>query len=1190
MFKAKNSLRNQRRIYDPDLRRQVPKSTYYERLRKKRRATSETNEVSSGSTSSRSTSSSNRTIAPGNSLSELNFNNNVPETPPDNGDVHLDVEMHDSNDIDDNSSSSGASSSNSTTVNGSNISNLNHIQNNNDHEFETPSDVEDVHLNVEMHGSSNSDGFSSSSTSNTSTICDNNSNIGINNNLSENENDDDSDTENSIENSGNINNDLLKTFIFNEDKGFTLPKSIGDNSDSFVQEYMEFIFALRTWQLDSSVSNSALTSLLNILRTTKNKKIYKHIPKTSSLLIRQVNKQYRTAPDLCVDCNNNGCTNITTINGMYLTEVLGKGWFGLSRGEICNLIAKKKFIDTIKRTNKTLCCEVCCKEIDLDLIKNSSIFWFYSPLKWFIKDLFNDPCSLSLLLSPYDTVLPSALVDNLNIIRGMQVRSREELNNVLPELAEEVRNSLLFYENNPEECMKLFYLAKRENAGYDKSQPWHGFRYYCNEDNLRICIIWNVVLSVLFDWFAPFKTGVKSLGPLVASMLSMPREAVAKRTDLYMYILGYFPCDKEENGIKLQRYLTVFKRDFLEIRSGYKIYNALMDHDTPFYISFGTLRGDSPADCQVMCSQASSRAYFTCFQCRGLAIACPCTRKLHADWSAASANKHIRKTKMEFVEWGKEIDAYTYGLFMKELTGNIEYRTYTKKGLGELHSSYGLVGYCVLNDIPEFDPSYDVINEGLHLFFLNLAKTPPVLWLKCKQEDKSKYFKQNLVNNYKSILERRLQHIVFPRNITRKALCVIDKPSRLIGEEWKNFILLIALPLFRGILNPAIFNHYKVLSKIITLCLYDFMDSSTLADLQTLIDTFDELHLAAYGKCNFKRTTHRLLHVPQDIESWSIPKCQWTCGLEGIPKSERKLVTFTNGRNVNHAFSRICAEKIAQKERFCKTSEKTYSSLKDIRNKLQSKEYQYYQSIDNRCIYLGVKCKVYSPNLLKEYLLSIYDNNFFILDDFVKLLYTTILRYTEEELGQLDDDSYNICMRFLEDFFNTIQGNDIWNPWVNILEKHNISITSINQYKSVFLNYRKFYGISNHKHNPLYGQHKDYSSQGEWVETNININNHTCYGRIHSFFYININFAGVLEKDYLVVFFYDWVKGNTAVIDTATDYVISSPVNMELQEEGYFQSICCINNKICLQPLFKDNEDTVPHNVKRLIIPYHTWY
>ena len=111
MYKARNSLRNQRRIFDSELRREVPKSTYYDRLRKKRRGMSETHEVPSVSTSSSSTSSSNGNSFLGNLSNLNNFEylndnhdlDNEYETPSEVDDVHSNLEMHELNNFYDNS-------------------------------------------------------------------------------------------------------------------------------------------------------------------------------------------------------------------------------------------------------------------------------------------------------------------------------------------------------------------------------------------------------------------------------------------------------------------------------------------------------------------------------------------------------------------------------------------------------------------------------------------------------------------------------------------------------------------------------------------------------------------------------------------------------------------------------------------------------------------------------------------------------------------------------------------------------------------------------------------------------------------------------------------------------------------------------------------------------------------------------
>ena len=961
--------------------------------------------------------------------------------------------------------------------------------------------------------------------------------------------------------------------------------------------------ALRTWQLDQGLGNLGLTLLLKILRNPLYKNLFEKLPQTSGTLVRKVNMQYTESPNLIVECCD--CKTLINIRGEILTSLLGNGWFNLSRQEIYMKMKRKNFIYNYNLMNNSqLSCSSCGALVTLNLIKSSKVFWFYSSILAYVKRIFNDPCSLANMLKPYEDCFPKELNTLLDIVRDKQWRSYDQMQKEDKKVAQEIREHLLKFENDPTACKELWEQSKIVNIGdrlrnipprWLLSQSWHGLNFWKNDKESRKNTLWNFVISLCFDWYAPFKHSFKSLGPLVIKIGNLPRETIASRIDLYLFKLAYLPFDRETKATKLQRFLKVFVDDFLEVREGKYVYNSLLNADCRFYISFGTVDADSVAAFQILCQQHPGGAKHNCRNCLGKAINCTdCQngRPNHRDWANAFSDIYNLKPKSYYVEHGTVIDTYRHNLKMKKRYPNDrEFKIYTPAGLERLQKEYGLLGSCVLNEIPEFNPGEDVINEGLHLLFLNTIPAPIKLWLSCKVESRSLYINESIVNNFKSILEDRLKYITFPRCVTRKGLLFVDKPSSLIGEDWKNFMLLVAIPLFRDILKNNIYYHYKLLNNIITIVLQDYMEHSSVENLQNLLKRFHDEQVKSYSTCNYKLTTHSLQHLPMDIRNWSIVKCHWTCALETIPRAERKLNVFTNGRCINHSFSKICAEKIAQHNLYT-SNNSGICTTSMYRNILQCRMWPYFQASDGRNIYLGKKSKSISLVTLRETLLHNYNNNLYILHNFIDTFYTTIKLYTEEEVSSLVDPKIQYWENFIMDYYNLLESrsttvDNIWDSWVELLSRYNICITNIIIYKSIYLGYRKFYGVYNVKESNLYLDYHIYSQQGDWVNTLIDSNSDN-YGRLHRFIYIDINFNDVIKRDFLLAQFYNWVTSTIA--DTKTDLLISKPVELCRNNHSYFLPICSVQFKVCLQPYWEGSSNTIPHKTKRLIVPYHIWY
>lgn len=988
-------------------------------------------------------------------------------------------------------------------------------------------------------------------------------------------------------------NQILNKLTENADNNGNNNDISASSEDTGSNKLRNLSLALRTWQLDFALSNDGLSALLDIIHTTEDVTVFKELPKNSSGLVRSVNKHYRTAPDLCVQCSE--CKTLIRMDGKLMVRVIGNGWFSLSRSEIYNLIKSKSFLSKASTITDTIVCSYCDAPVTLNMIKASKVFWFYSPIKWFIDDLFKSPLSVASLLKPFYEVLDKELQSLLDDIYSNRYQTRKDYVNKNSTGAKQIEDMLVKISNDSNLCSEIWEKAKSYNRNLEnKSQMWHGLRFFGNNDINYRTTLWRLVLGFLFDYYGPNKYGHKSLGPLFSKCCSLPREDIASHPGRYMFNHGYLPCDREASSHKMQRYLAVYKNDFLQIRNGFYVYNCLTDNYCRFYISFGTVGADSVAAHQVMCYQHPGRAFRNCRNCQGIATPCiDCfIRSYHTFWGSAYAYIMVYKIKSDLVRYGHEIDEYKACLKIKQRTNDPAYSDYTLEGLQAKQKQYGLLGYCVLNDIPEFDPVYDVINEGLHLLFLNNIPAPVEIWMNSKGDDISKYFKENVGQHRVAVLKKRLEYITFPRNISRKGTKFIDYPSKMVGEDWKNFMLCAALPLFRGLLHDDILNHYKILYNIIYLALLDYLSPTDYNKLEELLQEFHNKHIELYSTCQYKLTTHSLQHITMDIKNWGIIKANWTCILEMIPKKERKLNVYTNGKNVNHSFSKITAERIAQNQLY-NTTKTPYINLRINKDLRQSCLWNEFICLDNRTVYISSKSR--SLDLAGLYTIVYKDySNSFILFDFIKSLYIVLQRYCSSYISSLSIDNYRYWYLFSSEYVELMNNNnnnsDIWNLWLSLLAKHRVTISNTICTKSVYLGYRKYYGVHNFDCNPLYGHHDSYSTQGEWVHTNIEdpVSSKPLYGRIHRFIYMNVNFNDIFDRDLELVQFYDWATENGS--DYLTDYSIAENLPMDSLKEGYFFSICCIENKVCLQPMWENNHDTFPVKTKHLVVPYYSWY
>ena len=934
---------------------------------------------------------------------------------------------------------------------------------------------------------------------------------------------------------------------------------------------MEFCIYLVQLREEYYIPSGAINSLLKVLPNVEDG-VLNSLPKSVYILNKIVSNLYTTDPLVVIQCKK--CEVLLYLEGKYIQRLLGNGWFTQARSKILRRLISENYISFLDRLHITLPCN-CENSVQLEYktIAKSPFFWLYTSVEEYITKLFNQPMIVAKSLICFFVSFPENIREGLERVIENQYRTFEEYYRDL-----ETFNLLSNYFNTltPSGIELLFNSSKEfhlRSTFIDES--WHGKYFWKSILNSNYCYNtpWLIVISLLFDWYSPYKfSSQQSLAPILICLLNMTRYSIAQRNDIFMHSLGYLPTDYHLTTEKVQKYIDVFVRDIENLRNkNLQVYNSLLNKNCSVHLVFGTVRADMPAAHSILFMQSPGRAKANCRRCVGFAESCPCGN--HSNWGSAFGSPNREKNTV--LEQGRAVTELINSQAQK---GRIK----------QYCSRTGVKGYCVLNRLPEFDIVYDVVFEGMHLFFFNVCPQGPEEWLN-SITDRSQtcrfYINDVIRRSAYATLDARYKEITFLRHINRKGYCLIRKPHKLICDEWKVVTMLVILPLFRGLVKPELLREFSFLVKVVKKLFNSNVSRSCLENYKEKLIDFHHKHIENYKECKYKLSTHSILHVIEDIINWGHLKSNWTALSEGEAGGERKRLEFCNGKNISNSLSKIT----------CAAESNTLLSNRELddRTMLRSKRRDVYQkkfwkydiSEDDTTVWYTNRGKSYIGAALLFSVIS--DNN---QTPMFKSKFVSIFVYILSLRNQTDSQPYSLLTNSLNEFQSHTEKANTFISWINN-PQNNLRL-EFNVYSNVNIGYIQYYGIRNPKKIPRVGNFDKYYKQGEWVQ--IKTATRRIYGRIRRFISITIyndnevDEAGSTNFDsFVIVQFYDFLR-SLPNRDAITQLRVAGNWRASEVDINIFQNVGCITRKVAIQP-FYSSSSTTRDPEKHLVLPWYSW-
>ena len=951
---------------------------------------------------------------------------------------------------------------------------------------------------------------------------------------------------------------------------FTISSDYDEDSNR-IKTIEQLDIYLSQLQCDYSIPTAALESILKTLPTVE-PSLFKELPNSKYSLQKRISRLYKSNPMLVVECKN--CHAVIAIDGETLAAVLGKGWFCLTQSYIVRKLHSKNFKYYCERHKKQYNCK--CQDQDcLKVITRSPFFWIYSSFVEYIQLIYRSPLLLAQSLAPLMASFPENIQKALLEVIDKRYKTYIQMEQSNKDIA--VVLKFYFITLTPE-SIKLIWRDSESRAMNEKiNEAWHGFRFWESmiEGGFELDSLWTLIISVMYDWFSPFKnSSTQSMAQILISSMNHSRYVIAARDDIYIYPLGYLPSDYHLTAEDVQRYFQIFINDIIGSRdAGIKVYNCFLDDQCIVKPYFGVFRADSPAAHQGLWMQTPGRAGNNCRRCEGTAETCTCGK--HAYW-AIDESITEKRTKER---WIYKANKVTTLVEQNAPISHIKARA----------SKHGYKGNTVFNQLPECNPAYDFIHEAMHLFFFNVCPHAPIEWLTSTHNtDKNKYYKDAIPRKgIPLILQQRFEEMTYLRHINRKGRCFLSTPNKLIAEEWKVLVLLIILPLFRGLIKRRYLEQFRLIYKITKQIFSDNISRERLQHIDNNVKRFHELQKTNYGQCKYKLSTHSLQHVVEDIKTWGHVKSVWTAQSEGLAKGERKRLEFTNGKKVNNTLSKLGYIQ-ASISRLSKSKLGANIQIKsNLRDQKQAKEWEFDIAEDNTIIWFTNKGRTFRGINLLMKVVTDNSTNLRLKEDF-NATFAHILKI--KELHEIDP--YEVLYNSLIE--SSRSNTEIFEEWQNTY-KQDIEFSI---YYNINIGYRQYYGVSNRNKVPVPKSFDNYEEQGEWLE--INFDDKRYYGRIRrmisvrlynrDFLSNNVISDVISNSDYnciILVQFYDYLKP-TQARDRETGMRLAVPLSGTENSISYFQNIGCIRRKVAIQRTFVGNTSEPDPN-KFIVQPWYSW-
>ena len=307
-------------------------------------------------------------------------------------------------------------------------------------------------------------------------------------------------------------------------------------------------------------------------------------------------------------------------------------------------------------------------------------------------------------------------------------------------------------------------------------------------------------LMINLDWFQPFESSAYSSGAIYGVICNLPREVRFKREN--MLYLGLLPGPTEVKLHKINHYLSPIVDELLEFWDGFNLPSS-NKHPNGKRIRLAIIccSNDIPA-ARKLCGHIS--ALIGCHRCY------------------KRANTGGEKPNFGGFEnmddWFQERD-------LEEHRQNAEgWRQCKSNNERKQHVSDTHVRWSEMLRLPYFSPIWHLVIDPMHCLFLGIAHwIVKRLWI-----DGGKLVKSDLEE-----MEKRAKAIKVPSDLGRipYKIATGEGFSGFTADQWKNFILIYAIPLMWDLLEDfdrEILNNFVGACSLLVCRIIDGQEAITL--------------------------------------------------------------------------------------------------------------------------------------------------------------------------------------------------------------------------------------------------------------------------------------------------------------------------------------------------------------------------
>jgi hypothetical protein len=290
-------------------------------------------------------------------------------------------------------------------------------------------------------------------------------------------------------------------------------------------------------------------------------------------------------------------------------------------------------------------------------------------------------------------------------------------------------------------------------------------------------------LMINLDWFQPFESSVYSSGVIYGVICNLPREVRFKREN--MLYLGLLPGPKEVKLHKINHYLNPIIDELLEFWNGFDLPPTSIHSRKRIRMAVICCSNDIPA-ARKLCGHISSLA--ACHRCYKIA--------------------NVVGNKLNYGGFD-DIDEWFIQKDLNEHRDNAEGWRFCKSvDERRRYVSNKYVRWSEMLRLPYFSPIRHLVVDPMHCLFLGVAHwIVKRLWI-----DSGKLGKSDLEE-----MEKRTNSIKVPADLGRipHKIATGEGFSGFTADQWKNFILIYAIPLMWDLLGDS---DQEILNNFVRAC------------------------------------------------------------------------------------------------------------------------------------------------------------------------------------------------------------------------------------------------------------------------------------------------------------------------------------------------------------------------------------